>query len=364
MTPPVAGAALGRSLVVQADPTPPAGPVTVTASVPVLDWGVPGCTPGTTCLLAAPASDLTLRLDLATAKAGDAVPVTITATADGAAPATATLALTALATPAGLSYFTVDHGGWAMAANTVVTCLPQDGHCSENNNTSDLGYVDEGSIPGAIDSSLADLALPAGATVLNATLQWGGNPAGASDDSPAALGAVTFVVPGGAPTVIHASEAPLQTPGEAYAASADVTDLLRQLPSPNGTYQVADVQTGTGPRQFGGWSLLVAYRLPDAPLQALAVFDDPGQGGQFSNVEGACASPCLASPPRRRSRSASSPTRATSGCPPTGPPSAAGRSAARTTSSTRPSTSATPAGSRPSRTSTASTPSCSTCRAA
>jgi hypothetical protein len=172
-----------------------------------------------------------------------------------------------------------------MAANTVVTCLPVDGHCDENNNTSDLGYVDEGSIPGAIDSSLADLHLPAGATVLNATLRWGGNPSGASDDTPAALGAVTFVTPGGAPTVIHAATAPLETPDLAYAASADVTELIRQLPSPNGSYQVADVQTGTGPGQFGGWSLLVAYRLPSAPLQALAIFEDPGQGGAFSKVK-------------------------------------------------------------------------------
>jgi RNA polymerase sigma factor (sigma-70 family) len=299
VTPPVAGAALGRSLAVQADAAEPAGPVTVTASVPVLDWGVPGCSPGTTCLLTAPALDLTLRLDLATVKAGDAVPVTITTTADGAAPATATLALTASAAPAGLSYFTVDRGGLAMAANTVLTCLPQDGHCTQNNNTSDLGYVDEGSIPGAIDSSLADLALPAGATVLHATLQWGGNPAGASDNSPAALGAVTFVVPGGTPTVVHASAAPLETPDEAYAASADVTELLRQLPSASGTYQVADVQTGTGPGQFGGWTLLVAYRLPDAPLQALAVFDDPGPGGHFSKVKDGVrfALPGFAAPP-------------------------------------------------------------------
>ena len=81
----VAGASLGRSLVVQADPAPPAGPVTVTASVPVLDWGVPGCAAGTTCVLPAAANDMTLRLDLRAVKAGDAVPVTVTITADGAA---------------------------------------------------------------------------------------------------------------------------------------------------------------------------------------------------------------------------------------------------------------------------------------
>ncbi len=35
------------------------------------------------------------------------------------------------------------------------------------------------------------------------------------------------------------------------------------------------MQTGTGPSEFGGWSLVVAYRLPTAPAQAIAVFDDP-----------------------------------------------------------------------------------------
>jgi hypothetical protein len=285
VTPSVAGASLGRALVVEADPVAPAGPVTVTASVPVLDWGVPGCSAGTTCVLPAATGEMTLRLDLSAVKAGDALPVTITTTADGAAPATANVAVTAAATPAGLSYFTIDHGGLAMAANTVVTCMKGDGHCDENNNTSDLGYVDEGSVPGAIDSSLADLALPAGATILDATLRWGGNPAGAPDDQPAALGAVTLIAPGGTPTVIHADQTPLQTPDEAYAASADVTDLLRALPTATGTYQVANVQTGTGRDQFGGWSLLVAYRLPDAPLQALAVFNDPGHDGRLSKVK-------------------------------------------------------------------------------
>jgi hypothetical protein len=284
VNPTVAGASLGRALVVQAEPEL-AGPVTITASVPVLDWGVPGCSPATACLLAAPTSQLTLRLDLAAAKAGDAVSVTITATADGAAPATATLDLATTPVPTGLRYFTVDHGGLAMAANTVVMCRPEDGRCTENNNLSELGYVDAGSIPGALDSSLADLQLPAGATVLNATLRWGGNPAGASDDSPASLGAVTFVVPGGAPTEIRSDQAPLVTPDAAYAASADVTAMIRQLPSPNGTYQVANIQTGTGPGQFGGWTLLVAYRLPEAPLQALAVFDDAGQDGKLSDLK-------------------------------------------------------------------------------
>jgi RNA polymerase sigma factor (sigma-70 family) len=284
VNPTVAGASLGRSLVAQADPEL-AGPVTIAASVPVLDWGVPGCSPGTTCLLAAPTSQLTLRLDLKAAKAGDALPISVTATADGAAPATATLDLTTTSAPAGLRYFTVDHGGLAMAANTVVTCLPEDGRCDVNNNTSELGYVDEGSIPGAIDSSLADLQLPAGATVLSATLRWGGNPAGASDDSPASLGTVTFAVPGGAPTEVHADQAPLMAPGSAYAASADVTAMIRQLPTPNGTYQVANVKTGTGPGQFGGWTLLVAYHRPEAPLQALAVFDDAGQDGKLSDMK-------------------------------------------------------------------------------
>ena len=132
-----------------------------------------------------------------------------------------------------------------------------------NNNDSDLGYVDDDSVPGAIDSSQADLQLPAGATILYATLQWGGEPGRRPRRLARRPRGRHASVPDGTPTVIHRTRPPSGCRDEAYSASVDVTALIRSLPSPNGTYSVADVHTGTGPGQFGGWSLVVAYRLPD-----------------------------------------------------------------------------------------------------
>jgi len=115
-----------------------------------------------------------------------------------------------------------------------------------------------------------------------ASLRWGGVPTDAPD--PQALGTVTLVPPGGTPVPVVATSVRTAAAGTAYTASADVTAVLRGQADPNGTYTVADVQTGEGPGQFGGWALVVAYRLPGAPRQAVAVFDDPGQGTTLSAV--------------------------------------------------------------------------------
>jgi hypothetical protein len=172
-------------------------------------------------VLPAAASDMTLRLDLKAVKAGDAVPVAVTITADGAAPATATVDLTASATPAGLAYFTVDHGGLAMAANTVVTCLPTDGRCDENNNHQ-RSRLRRRRLDARRHRLVAGRPRPARRRHHpERHPEVGRQPGRRPDDSPAALGAVTFLVPGGAPTVIH-STGPLQMPDEAYSASADV----------------------------------------------------------------------------------------------------------------------------------------------
>src|SRR5262249_14987453 len=127
-------------------------------------------------------------------------------------------------------------------------------------------------------SSSADLVLPAGATVQYALLQWGGNPADAPN--PDLAGTVQLTPPGRPPVAITSTEVRTASGDAAYTARADVTPLLPGLAQPRGTYTVADVQTGDGPGQFGGWALIVLYRAPDdltapAPRQVLAVFDDP-----------------------------------------------------------------------------------------
>lgn len=260
------------------------GPVTVTvAGAPVAEWDRADCPPGPACTVPAGTSAVDVRLDLAAITSGAPVPVSVTATADGAVSGRADLTVTPLVRPAGLQYFAIDRGAVAIAANTVVACVPDPGTtcATNNNNEQGLGRVSVG--PGAVDSSSADLRLPAGATVRYAVLEWGGDPSGAPD--PAHLGTVQFTTPGGHAVAVEATS--LRTAGQAaYAAHADVTAMVRGLADANGTYTVADVQTGEGAGVFGGWSLVVAYHQADLAPSAIAVFDDPAAPRALTRVGG------------------------------------------------------------------------------
>ncbi|HKA04939.1 MAG TPA: hypothetical protein VKD67_11430 [Acidimicrobiales bacterium] len=254
-------------------PAAAVGPVTVTvAGVAVSEWDVASCPPGPSCTIPTGTTSIEVGLDLTGVAAGAQVPVTVTSTADGASPGRAAVTVPALARPAGLEHFAVDRGAVAMAANTVIACEPAPGDpCDPNNNNEKkLGRISVG--PGDFDSSSADLHLPAGATVRYALLQWGGNPAAAPD--PKKVGTVALTTPNGRSVTVNA--AMVRRAGDrAYTARADVTSIVRGLADANGTYTVADVQTGDGPGQFGGWALIVAYHQPDVPRRAIAVFDDP-----------------------------------------------------------------------------------------
>jgi len=258
--------------------------VTVTvAGAPVAEWDRADCPPGPICIVPAGTSVVDVRLDFAAITSGAPIPVSVTAAAEGAVSGRADLTVTPLVRPAGLQYFVIDRGAVAMAANTVVACVPDPGTtcATNNNNEQNLGRVSVG--PGAVDSSSADLRLPAGATVRYAALEWGGDPSGAPD--PTHLGTVQFTTPGGHAVAVEATS--LRTAGQAaYAAHADVTAIVRGLADPNGTYTVADVQTGEGAGTFGGWSLVVAYRQAELPRSAIAVFDDPAAPRALTHVAG------------------------------------------------------------------------------
>jgi hypothetical protein len=276
------GAAANGVLTAQAAPP---GPATLTvAGAPVADWGIAACLPGAACVLPTGTAHLTIRLDLTGVAAGTSVPVTVTTSAAGATSATAIVTLAPAERPAGLSFVAVDHGGLAMAANTVLTCVEATGACGIDNNDTDLGYVDVGT-GDAFNSSDANVALPAGATVTHAVLQWGGVPGEAPD--PSRLGTVLFTGPDGVAVDLPAATV-RRTGDAAYVASVDVTAALKRMTNVNGTYEVGNIQTGTGPGQFGGWSLSVAYHLDSEPERLIAVFDDPSAGQDaLTRVDGA-----------------------------------------------------------------------------
>jgi hypothetical protein len=155
--------------------------------------------------------------------------------------------------------------------NTVVTCDEAiDPKCTTaralgsgvglDHNDYAMKYVN--SAGGTFDSSSAQLTLQG--TVAHAFLVWGGD----SDQTPlpptpAARNQVSFTTPAGT-TKVTADRLADNGTGK-YSAYADVTKLV----SADGTYSVADLQTGLGQASFGGWSLVVVVHNPALPQRLL-----------------------------------------------------------------------------------------------
>jgi uncharacterized repeat protein (TIGR01451 family) len=212
-----------------------------------------------------------------------------------------------------IRYTDNDAGSITFAANTLMTCPgsaptcdaaragTQDGTLG-NNNGHFMTYVD---VDGDVDadgngvedtfnSSSADLTLDAGAFVKWAGLYWAGDtaagsrepatrtvpeiPAGAAAPSPTLRNTVSLRVPGAtAYEPVTAQPPPGATQpapdanGTRFSAFADVTEDVRT--AGEGTYTVANVQSGTGADRYAAWSLIVVYRDVDEPPRNLTVFD-------------------------------------------------------------------------------------------
>jgi uncharacterized repeat protein (TIGR01451 family) len=201
-----------------------------------------------------------------------------------------------------------ENGDIAMAANVLATCRATQSGCpaarsgTGNNNSYFTDFVDVDTDPTTFNSSEAQLALPADATVRFAGLYWGANTTtkeGADGERPApnpenkdrALFATptsngylpvqatgpTRPVPPPLTWAVDDAEAGSQL--GAYQAFLNVTDQVRA--GGPGTYRVANVQAGTGKDRYAGWSLVVAYRSPSAPPRNMTVFDG------FETINGA-----------------------------------------------------------------------------
>ncbi len=178
-------------------------------------------------------------------------------------------------------------GDLAITGNTLMTCPASSSTCSEaqggggtsarfNNNSYSMVMVDIDDDPATINSSSADLQIPAQAPVLFAGLYWG---AGASGDQakgrpPVDAGTIRLRQPGATTySTVTGSVTTLSTSGtnKTYAAFADVTGLVSA--AGRGTYVVANVKGDLGVNHFAGWSLIVIYGDPAEPVRAMSVFD-------------------------------------------------------------------------------------------
>jgi uncharacterized repeat protein (TIGR01451 family) len=239
--------------------------------------------------------------------------ITLAAGLTGAAQASAAVSPTEVVRPFSVRYEINTNGDIAQASNTLMTCQPgsvetvkltacaaAQAGAPGDDNYFDMAYVDVDSDPATIDSSSAQLNIPAGATVLFAGLYWGaaldsgetlplqcipgGARTGHAAINPAAASSAWLQLPGGASYVpvtastfdTYTERVPCGNAGTIdertrYQAFADVTSLVQA--GRGGTYTVGNVQAGTGADRHAGWSLVVAYQDAAQPARNLTIFD-------------------------------------------------------------------------------------------
>jgi uncharacterized repeat protein (TIGR01451 family) len=165
-----------------------------------------------------------------------------------------------------------DNATTTLFGNTLMTCQAG-GQCAGaqaggNGNVSNqnftMTYVDVDTDATTFCSSRATLGLPAGATVLWAGLYFGGW------STNAARNTVKFATPTTGYVTLTATQ--LDASGSAYQGFVDVTTAVRN--AGNGTYAVANVQsTNNTIDVWGGWSIVVAYRLDALAERNVTVAD-------------------------------------------------------------------------------------------
>ena len=175
----------------------------------------------------------------------------------------------------GPRFVTTDRGNIVSVANTLLTCPTAAANCTNvrsganttlGNDNFTMANVDVDSDATTFNSSQATLSMPTGAVVLWAGLYWGADTSagtgGAAAPTPASNGTVKFGTPPlGTYQTVNASVLDTDSLSTTrYQGYADVTSLVQA--AGNGTYSVANVQTGTGQNRYAGWALLVAYRDP------------------------------------------------------------------------------------------------------
>jgi uncharacterized repeat protein (TIGR01451 family) len=186
-----------------------------------------------------------------------------------------------------------DSGDITIAANSLLTCPPgatntsaitcetakssTSGAAGLADNDFDMRYIDVDGDPSTFDSSSARLVLPPGATVLFAGLYWGARTdagsggTGQAAPNAAAASTVKLKAPGGSYTTYTADQGWTISADTAYQQFKNVTAAVKGAGA--GVYTVADVQAGTGPDRYAGWSLVVAYEDLNAAPHNLSVFD-------------------------------------------------------------------------------------------
>ena len=129
-----------------------------------------------------------------------------------------------------------------------------------------------------INSSSADLNLPAGSTVLFAGLYWSGTAANNAVDR----NKVQFLGPGDATyTQVVATQLDIDNPAAVganqtfYQGFLDVTAAVTA--KGNGTYWVGDVKSSANSNTYAAWSMVIVLQNSIYPVRSLSVFEGFGK---------------------------------------------------------------------------------------
>ena len=200
--------------------------------------------------------------------------------------------------PMTVAYSGVVAGNLSTAGNTVLTCSTATGtyatSCANARSRSATRLNNEDyhminvnapfaglSNPSYFNASSGSIVIPAGASIIHATLFWGGsmriNPGDSAAVNPAAKGHVLFARAGDNCTTTNCAVAatsadiyqinPTSGLGP-YRASADITNKLNQPnlawvvngPHQSLTVSVANIQTTLGRDKSAGWGVIVVYQ--------------------------------------------------------------------------------------------------------
>ena len=224
----------------------------------------------------------------------------------GPTPGAAAPSFTAPAPPAAftLRYSAQGWVGLTQAGAAQVKCDGDDAACG--NGTAATDWVDTDDDDATVNSTSAQLTIPAGAAIGWAGLYWAGDRGTRSGDAPARCDAAAEGTPPATPppasdrtnqisvkvdsgryAVVTASAlADVTSPagGTAFQAYADITALLRPHQTPEAPrpvrLTVANLQVAHGPDCVGGWTAILAYNFPAGPdptnapaYRGVAVFD-------------------------------------------------------------------------------------------
>lgn len=188
----------------------------------------------------------------------------------------------AVVRPFGSVFSRQTNGSIAVTGNTMMSCPTTAANCAAvragtragSNNDFAMVFTDADDDPSTDRSSSADVTVPSGARVIYAGLFWGAARVAGSGGVAATGNAnqIRFRAPGQPYTAVTASRVDsLGTANNDYSAYLDVTSQVRAAGS--GSYSAADMSAATGADRYAGWSLVVAFEDPSAPLRDLNVFN-------------------------------------------------------------------------------------------